>query len=1046
MMKIFRTNSKKRLGHEDDEEVAVDRKGKRRSHDSRPNSEKYLEDPPPESSPVLPDSSPVAVAAAASMSTAPASPRRKESGVFDNSAFFGSPLRMQDWDEWSVPKEGSSKTTVTIQGVAKAFSSLTLSPTRLTDRELRKSDHAGGSFGRPSPSNTPSAQKKKGTVALSDKLRKLESTGFTGGGANVDDTQSLMAMTTGGMPMEKSADPRSLLESLILERSNSDPQLNGKKKKKKKSKQKSSNNAPTLESKETALEKKVRKPRRQTLKADDLSKTSYSRSARSRSGSRSGTRRKPTMSVAISPSRSVVDIDKSPRDLKNENEVSKKKIKKEKPIDGDQTKRSESLSTFTKESRESKSSKKDKKKREGKGETIPPDNNSESVSSTSTLTEPIVQSIVSPFSVHSRESEVKEKNRKVKDKIKKGVKRNKSSTDVPSLPNYDCDNTGRHDGNVFATLERLADEIRSTGSGKSGSGVSVDLPACRKEPVHSTSGISSASVTSQERGVRGHSSNDMSSMAMEPPRHDLTGKAVTEEKFENVWSSHQPANSQQDKYTGENTNAQATKIQRNIHSYPGGDQSPQLSPEIHDFEKISNLQNQLGEALDKILAMSRAQIQDQDHLSKVSSDLSRTKAELQEALDERNELIQELKRRESTIEEEGLRIADLELVIEKQLDDQDVLELKLERSEDEVKQLLEIQQLEDRKSDGVGAGRGGASLIELHQTKKALAEKEAELISQNERIEQLELELRNSLTVPQLQIEELDAEMKKLKGKMKDEKVEYVRKLEAKDNAMAKLQRELDSYNASSDAPDLVSAKQKLADARADATAVREDLLAAKRMVDELQGERDDLVTRNNSLVDTIRVLEKDVEELTEKSEALNEKVKLWTEKTYHWKSKAEFAEQKLDAWSEESYDGSSVDSREVRDAPQGLFLQAAMGKGRKSKWYSFVKGGEGSNETADDIRIRTLEERNQTLEDELAELRSELIRMGASHKDELSSTQKKVARLEGENEALSLQNATLKQLSTANQASENCLAQVPPQEMDRITTVGLSEIGFLQA
>jgi ribosomal protein L29 len=108
-----------------------------------------------------------------------------------------------------------------------------------------------------------------------------------------------------------------------------------------------------------------------------------------------------------------------------------------------------------------------------------------------------------------------------------------------------------------------------------------------------------------------------------------------------------------------------------------------------------------------------------------------------------------------------------------------------------------------------------------------------------------------------------------------------------------------------------------------------------------------------------------------------------------------------------------------VRDAPQGLFLQAAMGKGRNSKWNPFVKGGEGGNETADDIRTPTLEERNQTLEDELAELRSELIRMGASHKDELSSTQKKVARLEGENEVLGLQNATLKQLSRANQASE---------------------------
>ena len=58
-------------------------------------------------------------------------------------------------------------------------------------------------------------------------------------------------------------------------------------------------------------------------------------------------------------------------------------------------------------------------------------------------------------------------------------------------------------------------------------------------------------------------------------------------------------------------------------------------------------------------------------------------------------------------------------------------------------------------------------------------------------------------------------------------------------------------------------------------------------------------------------------------------------------------------------------------------------------------------DETIEELRSSTV-----------AELRSELAKLSTSRKDESWLTRKKIAQLEGENEALVLQNATLEKLS----------------------------------
>jgi hypothetical protein len=234
----------------------------------------------------------------------------------------------------------------------------------------------------------------------------------------------------------------------------------------------------------------------------------------------------------------------------------------------------------------------------------------------------------------------------------------------------------------------------------------------------------------------------------------------------------------------------------------------------------------------------------------------------------------------------------------------------------------------------------------------------------------------------------------------------------------------LDTYEGSSDAQDMLSARQKLNEARVDASSVREDLETAKTMIETMQGEREDLIERNNLLKENVVFLERSLKELTEKADSLNNKVLEWTERTYEWKSKAESAERKLEAYNDDraSDFGESETSGEVGDeAPQGLFLQAVMDKKesnekKKNKWSIFQVQSVDQDASAEEIRIRTLQDRNEGLEEIIADLRSEMVKMQSAHKEDLYVKQKKIAQLEGENEALSLQNLTLEEISRSQQ------------------------------
>lgn len=428
-------------------------------------------------------------------------------------------------------------------------------------------------------------------------------------------------------------------------------------------------------------------------------------------------------------------------------------------------------------------------------------------------------------------------------------------------------------------------------------------------------------------------------------------------------------------------------------------------------EEILKLQQQLSTALQKQLTMSEDHINEKNEFMNVSRELERVKVELAEAREERTEVMVELKDRDRIIVEDKNKIESLEQAIDKQLEKEEELMKTVHHSEEEIENLLdEIQKFEKKLEDGGTSDGGGASFVELRNAKKDLAEREEEVSSQKLRIEELENELKDAMTVPQLQIEELDQENKALQGRLKGERLEYTSKLSAKDDVIQSLRAELSNFTSSPDAQDLQSALQKLSDARDDATTVRESLAAAMKKIEELQGEREDFLAEFNSMKDNNAFMEKTVKELNEKNDGLAKKVLEWTEKTYDWKQRAEAAE-KMNGNEEKA------ESDLGKADPQGMFLQVAMDKGKSAggrggSWGIFKKSNPDSGElSAEETRIRVLEEQNLEYEAKIAQLSSDIVKMQTGHKEELYTTKKKIAQLEGENEALSLQNATLEQL-----------------------------------
>ena len=390
---------------------------------------------------------------------------------------------------------------------------------------------------------------------------------------------------------------------------------------------------------------------------------------------------------------------------------------------------------------------------------------------------------------------------------------------------------------------------------------------------------------------------------------------------------------------------------------------------------------------------------------------------------------------------------------------------------EKIKAVLEMQQkLDETESENKLMLE---ELDELLKEKNAAEEKAAKAVAGGDdqgdamnRIRDLEVELDNATKVANLQLEELDEQVDELKDKLKGEREDSALQIQSRDATIEELTTKLRKYEAvpsttshsfgfskhvasvlpsssdsvtsgkslrsgrasasfalpdtvqdtrtiyTEDVTDMESAKQKVYEARADATSVRESLEISTKKCAELILANEALTKRNSELVDT-----------TWERDDLKDKVRDWTAQTYNWKRRAEEAESKLANL--QGGDGENKSSIEA----QGDMIAAAMDRSggndnngeKKTGWSLFGRStnsnhnsmhrsdtrssdGEGASE-AKDAQIAGLNE-------VIAKLRSELVQMSSAHKEEVYLTKKRITQLEGENEALKVQNETLEKLS----------------------------------
>ena len=482
-----------------------------------------------------------------------------------------------------------------------------------------------------------------------------------------------------------------------------------------------------------------------------------------------------------------------------------------------------------------------------------------------------------------------------------------------------------------------------------------------------------------------------------------------------------------------------------------------------------DVRQQLNDSQDAVIESDVVRTQLECTVDTLTSKNEQLQQQLDAALDEAQKLEMEV----TDIEEQLLRAA----------------------AEEEEQQQLQNKQDNDDDGDecdddtGAKVPSSRRLIVELREAHRTITRQELELSSKQSKIDSLEQDLEDARTVPQLQIDELDEQLITVQAKLKSERLSFESKLTSRDVQIQDLMTKLECYSGlavveqhdpsssssfssghmsttttttnppSHFTQDLISVRTKLNEARADATAVREELAVALTSIEDLKIERNDLVERNDMLVDKSSKLEQTVKELTTKTDELHVKLLEWTERTYDWKERAESAERKLTSLLEQqkkqqqqqqhyhdeygtdttgtmSSSSSATDDIAVESEQpspvttiQGLYLQSVMdqrktssgsgsgggGGGGGGGWNLFRKvggsssGGTGGgdpsgNNTMDQTRIKTLEDQRTELLEQVAELQSEVVKLQSHHKNEIYTSQKTIERLESDVEALTEQ------------------------------------------
>lgn len=272
----------------------------------------------------------------------------------------------------------------------------------------------------------------------------------------------------------------------------------------------------------------------------------------------------------------------------------------------------------------------------------------------------------------------------------------------------------------------------------------------------------------------------------------------------------------------------------------------------------------------------------------------------------------------------------------------------------------------------------------------------------------------------------LEDENVALNGRLKSEKLDSTMKLQSKVSAITELEEEVarltkekkqrDSapYSSPSLLLEIETLKTEAVKRKSEYDDVRMLKIDLENEIEALENKNIEMMTRLNSLESRTTEQKKEVENQRRKSLEWQKKTGEWSEKAVGWKQKSEHWEKKAkevnnDASSNPSDDGTQAE-------PQALFLAAAVEKKAVSSatgsgsWRFtrniFSMASENEDETH--ALIIKLEGENSLKENEIKILKSEMVKMQTSYKEQAYSKTQEFEKLQKEKEAIELNNTNL--------------------------------------
>ncbi len=437
-------------------------------------------------------------------------------------------------------------------------------------------------------------------------------------------------------------------------------------------------------------------------------------------------------------------------------------------------------------------------------------------------------------------------------------------------------------------------------------------------------------------------------------------------------------------------------------------------------EKIKVLELDLKASRENVEGLEKDVLFADDQISKLEADIRK--------LEEEIALFKEAAKKDEDGENDGttshLREAQHEAEKrrfeqrEKELEEKSMaLEEKNRLLEEEMKEFerqklehLEEQQLKEKELEE-----------KIARDEEERAKRAEELKNSDEDREKKEDELNNLLS-------ELKDENTALNGRLKSEQLESTMKLQNKVKIISELEAEVaklaEEKQKRDSAPDSSpSLMEEIETLKTEATRRHSDFEVVQMKKTELEDEMADLKKQNTGWKKRLSELESEIAQQKKECEHHRKRTLEWQTKTGEWSEKAVVWKQRAELWEKKAKEGNndntSTTSSEAAIDPQALFLAAAVQKSAANASAANANGSwrlgrrifgmpSGDDEDETQAIINKLEGENTLKENEIKNLKSEMVKMQTSYKEQAYSKTQACENLKKELEAIELKNTNL--------------------------------------